>query len=214
MGINRNSLSDQIYKQLKDDIILGNIPSGTKLTLKELQNRFEVSSTPVRDALNRLAQERFLDYITNQGVRVVALTATDVHQLLDVRCLYDCYAIETVMKLPDKKELIRELEDAIAVQKAYHEAPEKTEEDYSTICYRFHEILCNYTGNTWLISSSAQYNGLLFLADAKKKDNSYPTEAIEEHQAILDAIKEGDSEKAIEKMKIHREKEEIRFQLN
>ena len=46
MGLNKSTLSEQIYQILRNDILTQKIPCGEKLTLKLLQERFQVSSTP------------------------------------------------------------------------------------------------------------------------------------------------------------------------
>ena len=46
MGLNKSTLSEQIYQILRNDILTQKIPCGEKLTLKVLQERFQVSSTP------------------------------------------------------------------------------------------------------------------------------------------------------------------------
>ena len=51
MGLNKSTLSEQIYLILRNDILTQKIPCGEKLTLKLLQERFQVSSTPIREAL-------------------------------------------------------------------------------------------------------------------------------------------------------------------
>lgn len=48
MGLNKSTLSEQIYQILRNDILTQKIPCGEKLTLKLLQERFQVSSTPIR----------------------------------------------------------------------------------------------------------------------------------------------------------------------
>ena len=48
MRLNKQTLSEQIYEILRQDILTQKIKCGTKLTLKVLQERFEVSSTPIR----------------------------------------------------------------------------------------------------------------------------------------------------------------------
>lgn len=50
----KKTLSEQIYEILRNDIVTQAIPCGSKLTLKILQERFHVSSTPIREALTRL----------------------------------------------------------------------------------------------------------------------------------------------------------------
>ncbi|MGN1033354.1 MAG: GntR family transcriptional regulator, partial [Intestinibacter sp.] len=53
-SLNKSTLSEQIYQILKNDIITQEIKCGEKLTLKNLKERFQVSSTPIREALTKL----------------------------------------------------------------------------------------------------------------------------------------------------------------
>ena len=73
----KKTLSEQIYEILRNDIVTQAIPCGSKLTLKILQERFHVSSTPIREALTRLAEEQLASYYSNIGVSVVSLAGMD-----------------------------------------------------------------------------------------------------------------------------------------
>ena len=75
MGLNKSTLSEQIYQILRNDILTQKIPCGEKLTLKLLQERFQVSSTPIREALTRLTQDQLVSYYSNVGIRVISFTA-------------------------------------------------------------------------------------------------------------------------------------------
>ena len=78
MGLNKSTLSEQIYQILRNDILTQKIPCGEKLTLKLLQERFQVSSTPIREALTRLTQDQRVSYYSNVGIRVIRFTADDL----------------------------------------------------------------------------------------------------------------------------------------
>ena len=81
MGLNKSTLSEQIYQILRNDILTQKIPCGEKLTLKLLQERFQVSSTPIREALTRLTQDQLVSYYSNVGVRVISFTADDLREI-------------------------------------------------------------------------------------------------------------------------------------
>jgi DNA-binding GntR family transcriptional regulator len=51
------SLIDRVYKALRKDILHGEIPPGTRLTETQLAEKFQISRTPVREALSRLKNE-------------------------------------------------------------------------------------------------------------------------------------------------------------
>ena len=69
----RKTLSDQIYSQLRKDIIFKKIPLGTKLVNRQLQEEFGVSSSPIRDAINRLQQDGIIVEVNNTGATVISL---------------------------------------------------------------------------------------------------------------------------------------------
>lgn len=213
MAINRSSLSEQVYDQLRNDILSGQLPAGKKLLLNELKEQYGVSITPLREALSRLAQDRFVDYATNQGARVVELTTKDIGELLNIRNLYDQYAIQHIMQQPDTSIVVEELKAAIQRQWHFHDHPEHEKKEYDAICYNFHAILCAHSGNDRLIGYAAQINSLLFLADGRMPVNDYPEEAIREHEYILSAIEEGNCVLALEKLQYHLENEKKRFKL-
>lgn len=85
MKLMRKSLSNQIYTVLKKEILHGAIPFGSKLVNRQLQSRFDVSSSPVRDAINRLYLDGLVSSITQSGAVVVEFTLdfyTEVNEVL------------------------------------------------------------------------------------------------------------------------------------
>lgn len=208
-----HSISEQVYKHLREDIMLGKIPAGQKLILRDLQAQFEVSCTPVREALSRLAQDHFVDYVTNQGATVIDLSSQDISDLIDLCRLYDCYALDCVIRLPDKTQMCEELQAAIDRQRFHVERPSGKEKDkeYSQVYNEFHEILYSYADNHWLANEAMQKSSLLFLAYVKHRASGFPLSIVHEHQAVLDAIKADDLPLAISCMKEHRENEKKRY---
>ena len=67
----KKNLSEQIYESLKKEILDQKIGFGEKLINRSLQEKYGVSSTPVRDAINRLYVDGLLDNISNVGARVI-----------------------------------------------------------------------------------------------------------------------------------------------
>ena len=85
MAIIKRSLSDQIYDELKMQIINQDIPFGSKIVNRTLQERFNVSSSPIRDAINRLFSDGLIESIDNTGALVVGFDANfylEVNEIL------------------------------------------------------------------------------------------------------------------------------------
>lgn len=113
MDLNKTTLSEQIYQILKEDILTQRIPLGEKLTLKMLKERFEVSSTPIRDALTRLTEEGLVRYYSNIGVNVISPGRTDLQELYQFMGDLDALAILYSSRSKDLSEILKELEENI-----------------------------------------------------------------------------------------------------
>ena len=212
MSIKRETLAEQTYTQLRNDILFGKYFPGEKLLLRDLVADLGVSVTPLREAINRLVQDSFMEYSTNQGVRVIDLNLEDVKKLLVLRNLYDQHAIQCIMAENERTAVIRQLQTVVDRQWNFLENPDRrvTSEE---ITYNFHSILSIETKNLWLIEAAAKCNNLLHLADQRWKMKEYPKEAIYEHQSIIDAIQSGTCKEALEALQAHVEGEKPIFVL-
>ena len=116
MKLMRKSLSDQIYSVLKLEILKQKIPFGSKLVNRNLQERFEVSSSPVRDAINRLYNDGLISSITQSGATVVDFTLDFYIEMNEVLL---CIA-EAGVRLAGKKNtpeiIVPKLKEAVALQ--------------------------------------------------------------------------------------------------
>ena len=83
--LKKHSLSDQITKILTDDILVGKIKCGSQLIETELQERFDVSRSPVREALLNLENIGLTEIIPRKGAYVKRITKKDVKENFPVR---------------------------------------------------------------------------------------------------------------------------------
>ena len=81
-AIQRETLNDRVYQQLRTMIMSGAVRPGKELKLRELAKELHVSLMPVRDAIGRLVVERALDMLPNRQVIVPELS---LDRLLEVR---------------------------------------------------------------------------------------------------------------------------------
>ena len=82
--LNKKTLSEQIYQLLKQDILSQKIGFGEKLINRDLQKKYGVSSTPIRDAINRLYQDGLVEDITKNGARVIAFDLTAAIEINEI----------------------------------------------------------------------------------------------------------------------------------
>ncbi|MDR2940433.1 MAG: GntR family transcriptional regulator [Clostridiales bacterium] len=198
----KQSLSEQIYQYLKKDIILQKIPCGSKLTIKELELNFNVSSTPVREALTRLAQEGLIDFSANVGARVCDFTIDDLVEITDICEIFDCYAIEKAMGSEQFGGLLNELEGAlINHEKIIEDNTEEIGEWYYS--NDFHTAFYNYIGNARVKKNAESYRAQFSMVVAKSSYFETLRDTLFEHKLIYGAVKEKNIGKAIFYLKQH-----------
>jgi DNA-binding GntR family transcriptional regulator len=78
------SLHHDTLSALRDLIVQNQLPPGTRLTEAMLSERFNVSRTPLREALKVLSSEGLVEILPNRGARVVTLTVADIQHLFEV----------------------------------------------------------------------------------------------------------------------------------
>jgi DNA-binding GntR family transcriptional regulator len=94
----RGFLTEQIYEQLKRDIITGKFRSGDSLTEEQLGRKYSASRTPVRQAAARAQQHGFLRYVPNKGYFVSLMNPRDVDELYQWRMLVEGASAELAAK--------------------------------------------------------------------------------------------------------------------
>lgn len=112
--IKRYSLVDQVYTQLRKDIVSLQLPLGSKVNVNELQETLGVSCTPIREAVNRLQQEGLVTYENKVGARVLQLNEHDVEEIHQLAMTLHCAAIRLAIKNGDREAIVRELRQRLA----------------------------------------------------------------------------------------------------
>jgi len=86
--------ADDIARLLEDEIVAGSIAPGTVLRQEQLSERFDVSRTPVREALRRLAALGLVSFEPNRGVRVRSISGAELREAFLVRAELEALATE------------------------------------------------------------------------------------------------------------------------
>src|SRR5438477_1782591 len=87
------TLSSAAYTHLRRDILQGALPPGRKLRIEEACARTGATSTPVREALNQLAKEGFVERREQRGFVVAEVSACELAELTDTRCWVEPIAL-------------------------------------------------------------------------------------------------------------------------
>ncbi len=80
------SMTQQAYTRLREDIISGQLPPGQKLKIEVLRGIYDVGTSPIREALSLLTSDHFVERIDQRGFKVASVSATEFDELLKTRC--------------------------------------------------------------------------------------------------------------------------------
>nr|WSX50672.1 GntR family transcriptional regulator [Streptomyces sp. NBC_00974] len=86
-AVTRNTLRQQIADALRDEVLAGRLPAGTEFTVKQIAEQYEVSATPVREALVDLSAQGLLDSVQHRGFRVRVFSVADFRGMIEARTL-------------------------------------------------------------------------------------------------------------------------------
>jgi DNA-binding GntR family transcriptional regulator len=114
--IERETLNDRVYRELKNSIMAGVFKPGSELTLRSVAEALGTSFMPVRDAMRRLVTERGLEVRPSRTIAIPILTAQEFIELRRVRVLLEGEAVAlaaeniTERQLADVRMILKKLE--------------------------------------------------------------------------------------------------------
>ena len=202
MGISKNaiSLTEKIYEVLKEEIINAELRGGDLLTEIELAQRFQVSKTPVREALTRLKNEGFAEVIPCKGYMISNISFREMKELFQLRYALEMGSMELVLSLATDNDI------AALEQVARDILPVNDESSYRYYLaqnYKFHIRLAECTQNAKICSVLEnvmnQLNRVLLL-DWDTVEAEYIRN---EHLEVVEALKSRDPALYSEKLKKH-----------
>lgn len=180
------------YEQIRDKILNGDLPGGTKLVEERLAEEMGVSRTPVRESIRKLEQEGLI-----KRKRVVSPTDEDLRHIFEVRILLEGYSARCAAIYMDEASQ-KQLQQCI--DKAQHGNVVETMEANKL----FHDIIVKASRNPELINIIERMQSIIYLFRRAVVHYKRPF-LIEEHQQILDAIMAHNGEEAERLMKVHLE---------
>ncbi|GAA4897554.1 GntR family transcriptional regulator [Streptomyces coeruleoprunus] len=177
---------------IRDDIVSGVLPRGSRLTEEQLARRYGVSRVPVREALRTLESEGFVTSRRHAGACVAEPTEQEAADLLEMRTLLEPLgAARAAQRRTDAHlKVLRGL-----VRLGQERARRGQAEDLRSLDGWFHETLAQASGSPGLTALLTQLRHKIAWMYAVDHP-AQPVEAWAEHGAIVDAVARGDSERA------------------
>ncbi|WUL62361.1 GntR family transcriptional regulator [Streptomyces sp. NBC_00344] len=185
--VRRHSVRGQILDALRDALVGGELVPGEIYSARALGDRFGVSATPVREAMQQLAVEGAVEVVLNRGFRVAERSARELSELAEVRALIEVpVMLRLARAVPAHRWTeLRPLADASVAAAAIGDRARYAEADRA-----FHAAVLALSGNRrlvevaddlhrraqWPLVSAPALRRADLLADAS------------EHAALLDAL--------------------------
>ncbi|MBI3976684.1 MAG: GntR family transcriptional regulator [Chloroflexi bacterium] len=193
-----NSLKDQVYHQLKREIATGALRPGERLQEGRLAARFQVSKTPVREALALLVKEGFVEVMPRSGYVVTPFTLEDIQHLFDLRIILEGAAAELAAQHITAAEIQR-LD--LHVDSRYISGDLDTYDHIVDENRAFHHQVAVASRNPYLadavLSLLEKMDRLIYF---RLDSNAPPEEMDQEHRRLLDALRHHDPVRAREEM--------------
>lgn len=195
----RTLLKDQTTEVLRDHIVSGRIPPGTKLVERELGAQLGVSRAPVRDALTELEKEGLV-VTQGNGRFVIKLTKRDVHELYQIRLVLERLAVtlaaqnNTPENCAKLEQSLQEMRDAVT----QHDRAKHIEADVA-----MHWLVWQQANNQHLLRMLTSMIGPVFMFVANNASAFDWHETLKLHEELTACINAGNVAAAVASMERH-----------
>jgi GntR family transcriptional regulator of gluconate operon len=199
------TLSDRTAELLRERILSGQFPMGTRLVEARIARQLAISRGPVREALKQLRAEGLVREEPRRGSFVADLTLADIWEIYDLRAAIESRAARNIIinrdtdALDDLRGILTRLSDAM---------DEDDRELFARLDLSFHERLCQLSGNGRLHQVFVGYAAVLGVLLRFEVNRFY--ESLEglwqEHRVLFEAIESLDVGRAEEASNEHLER--------
>ena len=194
------SLAERAYHAIREMIVSLELRPGAVIDERALMERLGIGRTPTREALRRLAQERLVEVYPRRGMFVTSVEIRDLASLTEVRSLLESH----VARLAAQRATD---EDRSALESLLDELESRADLDTSELMAldeRIHRQVYSSAHNPFLESTLEEYYVLALRIWYLALDRTRELEqAVLGHRELLEAIREGDADRAEETMRRH-----------
>ncbi|MDB9716285.1 GntR family transcriptional regulator [Amylibacter sp.] len=200
-----NTVGSSTYEHIKKDIIYGNLAPGSKLKLDGLKKQYDASVSTLRETLNRLSSDGFVEAAEQRGFFVRSVSREDLAEIANLRILLECSALKTSIENGNadwEGNLVAAHHKLKLIEQKMLSGDYSQKETWKRYDWEFHKTSIEACNSQNLMSLHAiifdkylRYQ-MLVITDRGK-------DAALEHQKIFDAALSRNSSKAIEALEIH-----------
>jgi GntR family transcriptional regulator, rspAB operon transcriptional repressor len=200
-GASAGPASRQVYRALRDAIIATTLAPGQRLSENELAERLSVSRTPVREALIRLRDDRFVQIVPQLGTFVTRISLTALADAQFIRESLECAAVRLAAERADADD-IAALRGLVLRQAEVSEHGDH--ERFALLDDEFHAALCELAGHSVAWEVAQRVKGHLNrVRRLSLPQPRYLEEMVSEHGQVLEALEQGDPDAAEAMLRHH-----------
>lgn len=188
-------LQDQAYDYLIESIKKGELSYDKIYSLNQMSREIGISKTPLRDAVMRLAQERYIDVLPSKGFVLHKMTKEDMEETYQIRNAIESFCLKQLSRNVNTergKQYYAKLEGKVESQQEII-STSKSLEDFGRKDYEFHRSIVQYVGNETMLEMYRSFMYRIFWLNVSSFSKEGRMEdTLKEHREILRLIKEGD----------------------
>lgn len=195
------TLSDRAYKDLRDAIMRGDLPTGSVLGETELARRIGISRTPVRQALGRLLQEGLLELGPRRQVIVRGFTPEHRAEILVLREAIEAIAVKRACEAiePEEIDYLR-----LLLIRQRRLARENRQDEFIDVDEEFHLKVAEGARLPILLSFLSQLRGFVRVARiGVARPPAVLNQIVDEHERIVDGLERRDADGALTALTEH-----------
>lgn len=150
-NMKNQSVKEQVYEGILKDILQGKYLPNSILNERILIEKYQVSKTPVREALVQLCSEGILKNIPRYGYQLPLITPTELNEIIEFRMMLECAALEKTIRIITEEEM-----EALAEHAAGSAMRLSLQKDVTVhwgTNMEFHLLLCSYCKNEFVMKS-------------------------------------------------------------
>lgn len=193
-GQDQYSLRGKVFHKIREDILKGRYKQNEAMKELQISKELGVSRTPVREALRQLELEGLVKIIPNKGAVVAGIGAKDIADIYAIRSLIEGLCAQWAANQITEEQL-EDLEEIVFLSE-FHLKKQHIDQLYE-LDNKFHEMLYVASGSKILRHLLSDFHH--YVQRVRKTSLSSTERAaksIEEHKAILEALREHDGDKA------------------
>ena len=195
------------YERLRADVLSGHWSPGQKLGIEVLRAHYATGATPVREALNRLAAEGWVQHLEQRGFAVAAVSEDALRELAQTRVWVETMALRKSMANSDagwEERVVLALHRLSKVPRSLSAARYDENPAWEKLHRAFHMTLIEHCGTRWLLAFCEQlYDQAYRYRQLAVKRAYKQRNELAEHRAVVDAIVAADADAACAALEAH-----------